>query len=68
MVQGTDNPTYDWTYDLLRGLRGLMSAVIIWVSSTHEPPLQCGGPHLRASGLSGLGFRVEGLPAQVFGA
>ena len=35
---GTYNPNYRYSSNLLRGLKGLISAVIIGVTSTHEPP------------------------------
>ena len=40
---GTYNSTYKSAYSLLRGLRGVISAVIIGVISAHEPPSRVSG-------------------------
>ena len=37
-LMGTYNPTSKSTYNLLGGLRGLISTVVIGVISAHEPP------------------------------
>ena len=34
---GTDDPGYTYTYNLLRGLRGLLGTAIVGVISAHEP-------------------------------